>query len=66
MNGERAIRKRERRDEVIKLRRKGLGNLEIAEKLGVSERVVATLLYRAKQEGMDVPPSPYWSRGRRS
>ena len=38
---------------------------EIAAKLGVSERVVSTVIYRAKQEGLDVPPSPYWSRQKR-
>lgn len=64
MNGERAIRKRERREQIIKLRRKGLTNGQIAAELGVSTRVVSTLIYRAKQEGMDVPPPPYWSRGR--
>jgi hypothetical protein len=34
-------------------------NNEMAEKLGVTERIVATDLYRAKQDGRPVPPSPY-------
>jgi DNA-binding CsgD family transcriptional regulator len=58
-------RKTERRREVIALRRQGQNNRQIAETLGISERAVATLFYRAKQEGMDVPRPPYWSRGRR-
>lgn len=55
-------RKIERRREVIDLRKQGLSNREIAEKLETTERVVATLLYRAKQEGMKVPYPPYWER----
>lgn len=49
-----------RRKELIALRRQGLLNHQIAERLGLSERVVSTELYRAKQAGMDVPRSPYY------
>lgn len=54
--------KTRRREEVIELRKKGLGNAEIAERLGISNQAVATLFYRAKQEGMTVPESPYRRR----
>jgi transposase len=60
---ERNKSKVKRRTEMIRLRNKGLSNREIAGELGTSERAVATILYRAKQEGFDVPPPPYWSRG---
>ena len=52
------------RQELIDLRKKGLGNREIAQKLGLTERVIHTLFYRAKSDGMEVPPSPYWTRGK--
>jgi IS30 family transposase len=55
--------KLQRRTEIIELRKRGLTNRVIATKLGTTERVISTLLYRAKQEGMTVPPPPYWSRG---
>ncbi len=48
---------------MLGLRAKGLTNRQIAAKLDVSEKVVATLIYRAKQEGMDVEPPPIGNRG---
>ena len=53
----------ERQAEVVELRRSGLNNLQIAERLGLSERAVTTLIYRAKKAGMEVPKSPYNRRG---
>jgi DNA-binding CsgD family transcriptional regulator len=55
---------KKRRDRVVELRRQGLTNGEIADKLQLSERAVATLIYRAKQSGADVPRSPWWERNR--
>ena len=51
--------KERRREEVIRLRKEGLSNIEIAKRLKTTERVVATLFYRARQEGYDVPKAPY-------
>ncbi len=46
----------ERRRTVVALREQGLSNIEIARRLGITVSAVATLIYRAKQSGMDVPP----------
>lgn len=55
---------RQRFDQVCALRREGLTNLEIASQLGVSEAVVATVIYRGRQHGWPVPVAPYWNRKR--
>lgn len=44
----------------IELRRQGLLNSEIAERMGFEAQSIANLLYRAKRDGMDVPPSPWF------
>lgn len=51
---------------ILTLRRQGKLNTEIANRLGVSERVVTTEVYRAKKRGEDVPPSPWHGPGSRS
>ena len=48
---------------ILKLRADGKFDYEIADSLGVSERVVAAEIYQAKKRGVDVPPSPYQRRG---
>lgn len=47
---------------ILRLRARGKLNYEIAQELGLSERVVSTEIYRAKKRGEDVPPSPYRKR----
>lgn len=48
----------------IHLREKGLTNKEIEEREGLGVNVVATALSRAYRYGLEVPPPPYWSRGK--
>lgn len=59
--GEEARHKRLR---YIELRGQGLTNLEIEAKLGLPFNTVGKALTEARQEGLDVPPPPYWERGK--
>lgn len=55
----------ERRGRMVELRRQGLDNAQIAAKLDLLPENVANELHRARVvNGMDVPPSPYWERGK--
>lgn len=50
----------------IQLRKEGLSNVEISEREGLEagSNIVAQILSRAGRYGLDVPPPPYWSRGK--
>jgi DNA-directed RNA polymerase specialized sigma24 family protein len=60
-----AERRRAERDargrQMIEMRRGGLLNYEIAQRLGCSPEAVANLLYRMARDGYDVPRSPYYT-----
>jgi DNA-binding CsgD family transcriptional regulator len=53
-----------RKAEVLALRRQGLLNKEIADRIGDSVEAVGSLVYRMKRDGINVGPSPYRQRGR--
>jgi hypothetical protein len=47
----------------ISMREKGLTNIEIERRLGLSYNTVAVTLNRASRYGLTVPAPPYWLRG---
>jgi len=57
---------RSRWGRLISLREQGLTNREIASATGTTAAAVASTLYTAGQHGFEVPPPPYWSRGKSS
>jgi transposase len=48
----------------VNLRREGLRNGEIAQRMGTSSQAVANLICRAKRAGWDVPRDPYMTNRR--
>lgn len=54
-----ARRNDELAEQVIELRREGLLNHQIAERLGTSPHVIGNLVYRLRNRGIDVPKTAY-------
>ena len=55
----------ERAEDFIRMRLAGKLNVDIARERGFGENVVAQVFSRAHLDwGLDVPPSPYWLRGK--
>jgi predicted transcriptional regulator len=50
----------EARAEIVRLRREGLKNVEIAKRLGVTFAVVASTLCRERKFDPSIPPSPHY------